>query len=168
MRALVVFYSRTGHTKRIAEKISKTLNADTEELYDTKGRKGIIGWIVSGMDARLKRKANLRKTEKAPSLYDLVILGTPTWANTLSTPIRSYIHQNSDTFKKVAFFVTSGFGSIKSAMGIHKDMQNLCGKEPIVFLSLGMKDIEKEHVYKIEDFVSTIKSQDKTLWNHDI
>jgi len=162
MRALVVFYSRTGNTKRIAEEISKTLNADIEELYDAKDRKGITGWIVSGMDARLKRKTNLRKTEKDPSLYDLVILGTPTWANTLSTPIRSYIHQNSNTFKKVAFFVTSGFGSIKSAMGIYKEMANLYGKEPVAFLSLGMKDIEKEHFDKVEAFVSTIKGHDKT------
>ena len=162
MRALVVFYSRTGNTKRTAEEISKTLNADVEELYDAKDRKGTTGWILSGMDARLKRKANLRKTEKDPSLYDLVILGTPTWAHTLSTPIRSYIHQNSNTFKKVAFFVTSGFGSIKSAMGIYKEMANLCGKEPVAFLSLGMKDIEKEHLNKVEDFVSTIKGQDRT------
>lgn len=161
MRALEVFYSRTGNTKRIAEDISKTLNADIEELYDAKGRKGITGWLVSGMDARLKRKANLRKTEKDPSLYDLVILGTPTWANTLSTPIRSYIHQNSNSFQKVAFFVTSGLGSIKSAMGIKKDMANLCGKEPIAFLSLGMKDIDKEHFNTVEDFVSTIKGHDK-------
>ena len=64
MRALVVFYSRTGNTKRIAEDISKTLNADIEELYDAKGRKGITGWLVSGMDARLKRKANLRKRDE--------------------------------------------------------------------------------------------------------
>jgi len=162
MRALVVFYSRTGNTKRIAEEISKTLNADIEELYDKKGRKGITGWLVSGMDARLKRKTNLRKTEKDPSLYDLVVLGTPTWANSLSTPIRSYIHQNSNNFKKVAFFVTSGLGSMKSAMGICEEMANLCGKEPVAFLSIGMKDIQKEHFNKVEAFVSTIKGQDKT------
>jgi len=162
MKALVVFYSRTGNTKRMAEEISQILDAEIEELYEAKDRKGTGGWIVSGMDARLKRKTNLRKTEKDPSLYDLVILGTPTWANTLSTPIRSYIHQNSNNFKKVAFFVTSGLGSMKSAMGIYKEMANLCGKEPVAFLSLGMKDIQREHFNKVEDFVATIKGQDKT------
>ncbi len=162
MRVLVVFYSRTGNTKRIAEEISKTLNADIEELYDVKSRKGIIGWITSGMEARLKRKAKIRKTEKDPSVYDLVILGTPTWANTLSTPIRSYIHQSSNNFRKVAFFATSGLGSMKSARGICKEMANLCGKEPVAFLSIGMKDIKKERFNSVEDFVATIKNQDKT------
>jgi len=156
MRVLVVFYSKTGNTKRIAEEISKILNADIEELYATRDRKGITGFILSGMNARLKRKANLRKTEKDPSLYDLVILGTPTWANTMSTPIRTYIHHNSNSFEKVAFFVISGLGRVKSAIGISKDMANLCGKKPVAFLSLGMKDIDKEHFHKVEDFASTI------------
>ena len=162
MKALVLFYSRTGNTRRIAEEIAETINADIEELRDRKERKGILGFMLSGMDARLKRKANLKETKNNPALYDVVILGTPTWANTMSTPIRTYIHHNSNSFNKVAFFVTSGFGRAESAIGISKDMASLCGKEPVAFLSLGMKDIDKEHLHKVEDFASTVKGLNKT------
>ena len=156
MRALVVFYSRTGNTKRIAEELSKMIDADTEELHDTKNRKGIIGFILSGMDARMMRKANLEKTRNNPAIYDMVILGTPTWSNRMSTPMRTYINQNCNSFKKVAFFLTSGFGNVKSAMAIFKDMASLCGKEPVATLSLGKKDINKKHLDKIEYFASTL------------
>ena len=162
MKALVLFYSRTGNTRRIAEEIAETINADIEELRDRKERKGILGFMLSGMDARLKRKANLKEIINNPALYDVVILGTPTWANTISTPIRTYIQHNSNSFEKVAFFVTSGFGRAKSALGISKDMANLCGKEPVAFLSLGIKDIDKEHCYQVEDFASIVKGRNKT------
>jgi flavodoxin len=40
-KILVVYYSRTGVTKKLAENIAKELHADGEELVDIKKRKGL-------------------------------------------------------------------------------------------------------------------------------
>jgi len=51
MRSLVVYYSRRGNTRFVAEKISQEIGADIEEIIDKKKRKGLLGFILSGYDA---------------------------------------------------------------------------------------------------------------------
>jgi len=48
MKILVVFYSRSGRTKKIAEAISDILKCDKEEIFDLKNRKGIPGFLSAG------------------------------------------------------------------------------------------------------------------------
>ncbi|MBE3088681.1 MAG: flavodoxin family protein, partial [Actinobacteria bacterium] len=42
---LVVYYSRTGTTRKVAEYITKQLGADMEEIIDMKKRSGIWGFL---------------------------------------------------------------------------------------------------------------------------
>ncbi|KKQ30010.1 MAG: Flavodoxin, FldA [Candidatus Shapirobacteria bacterium GW2011_GWF2_37_20] len=79
MKTLVVFYSRTGNTRRMGELIAQKLHADIDEIIDQKSRSGIIGWILSGRDAMKEYLTKITFT-KNPADYDLVIVGTPIWA----------------------------------------------------------------------------------------
>ncbi len=54
-KSLVVFYSRTGTTKRVAESISNLLKCDVEEIVDRKNRKGPLGYLKSESDAMSKK-----------------------------------------------------------------------------------------------------------------
>jgi len=54
MKALVVFYSRTGTTKQVAEALAQSLNCDSEELIDTKKRSGPLGFLSAGRTQRQK------------------------------------------------------------------------------------------------------------------
>ncbi len=99
MKILVVYYSRTGNTAKIAKEIAGQLKCDIEEVHDTKNRKGILAWFIAGRDGMSKRTTIIEKTKYDPSAYDLVIVGTPIWVNT--TPaIRTYLMQNSNKIKK--------------------------------------------------------------------
>jgi hypothetical protein len=51
MKSLVVYYSRNGNSKFIAQKIAEKLGADTEEIIDKKNRRGWIGFLTAGRDA---------------------------------------------------------------------------------------------------------------------
>lgn len=51
MKSLVVFYSRTGNTRRVAEMIAGEMKADLQELVDKKSRKGPIALLRAGRDA---------------------------------------------------------------------------------------------------------------------
>jgi flavodoxin len=106
MKSLVVYYSRTGKTKWIAETIAATLCADLEEIVDLKKRGGPIGWIAGGKDATRKSLTEIAPVKRNPVDYDLVVVGTPIWAWSPTPAIRTYLCQNDLEGKKVALFYT--------------------------------------------------------------
>ena len=109
MKALVVYYSRTGNTKFVAEKIAQELGADIEEVIDKKKRNGTIGWLSAGRDAMRRSQTEIAETNKKPSEYDLIVAGTPNWANNPSPAIRTYLSKYDLAGRKVATFcVTDG------------------------------------------------------------
>jgi hypothetical protein len=79
MKPLVVYHSRTGTTKQIAEALAQSLNCDSEELIDTKKRSGPLGLMSAGKDAKAKKLITLADIKHDPSPYDLVVLGMPIW-----------------------------------------------------------------------------------------
>ncbi|MDH5806384.1 MAG: flavodoxin [Candidatus Methanomethylicaceae archaeon] len=156
MKCLVVFYSRTGNTKKVAEKIAEMLNCDLEEIIDIKNRSGLLGFLRSGFEAVLKKLTIIAKTKYNPDDYDLVIIGTPVWAGTISTPIRTYMIMNKDKFKKVAFFCTL---IRKTAPKVFKEMKEVCQKEPISTIMIRASEINSGiYAKKLEEFVSKIKN----------
>jgi flavodoxin len=155
MKTLVVFYSRTGNTRRVAEEIQNNLDCDIEEIIDTKNRSGPLGYMKSGRDASSGKLTVLEDITHDPSQYDLLIIGTPLWAWHVATPVRTYIHQNHTIFSKVAFFCTAGG---KSFDGAFKDMKELSGLAPIETLGIREKEI-KDESYKtqVAEFVKNIQ-----------
>ncbi len=107
MKTLVVYYSRTGNTKTIAEALAEALNADIDEIIDLKKRMGLLNWIRAGRDA-LRKKLTQIKTQKNPIEYDFILIGTPIWAGNMTPAIRTYIKENPLEQKKISFFITSG------------------------------------------------------------
>ena len=138
---LVVYYSRTGNTRKVAEAIAGELKCDIEEIIDLKDRSGALGYMKSGKDATLKNLTEIRDIEKNPGDYATIIIGTPVWAWTMSTAVRTYITRFSDRFKSVAFFCTMGGSGDK---GTFEAMEELCGKHPIMTLAILQSEIEKD------------------------
>jgi flavodoxin len=86
MNAPVVFYSRDGATRKAAQAIAEALQCDIEEIIDTRKRHGFIGYMRSGFEAKFKKLTVLEETKKDPTTYDLIIVGTPIWASSVSSP----------------------------------------------------------------------------------
>jgi len=106
MKSLVVYYSRTGNAKFVAEKIAAELGSDIEEILDLKNREGKLGWISAGRDASKEKCAQIAPAKMAPKDYDLLIIGTPVWAWGPTCAIRTYLGNNDLSGKKVALFFT--------------------------------------------------------------
>jgi flavodoxin len=122
IKTLVVYYSLTGNTKFIAEHIASELNADIEDVKPIKDLdpNSSSKYFWGGMKATMKIKPKLEDLKYNPLDYDLLIIGTPVWAWTLSPPIRSYCSEFDLKSKKVALF-TSSDGNGVSAMNKYKD-----------------------------------------------
>lgn len=159
MRLLVVFYSRTGTTRRVAETLSETLRCDIEEIFDEKSREGILGWLRAGRDAGASSLTEIKEIENDPASYDVVIIGTPVWNGTVSTPIRTYIHQQKGSFKRLAFFLTQDSPlSADRESRTFQEMSAVAGKQPIALLSLRRGDVAKgDYLERLTDFIGKLQ-----------
>jgi len=107
MKSLVVYYSRSGNTRFVAEYISQEIAADIEEIIDKKKRKGLFCFILSGYDATRGRLTEIAEMERSPKDYDLIIVGTPMWNKRIVPAVRTYLKENSFSGKNVALFCTN-------------------------------------------------------------
>lgn len=157
MSILVVYYTRTGNTKKVAEEIAEELNADIERIIDTTKRSGIIGWLRSGYHASREKLTKIKGIEKDPSNYEIIILGTPTWAGKLTPALRTYIKRYRDQFNKLAYFIT-----LKGRSGdeLIQSIGEFCKKDPITTMQVIEKEIkESRYKTKMDEFIRSIKSK---------
>ena len=107
---LCVYYSRTGSTAKLMGEIAQELGCELVELCDGVERRGLVGWLRSGMQAMARRIPPVQRPEtKLPlSGYDLVIIGTPVWAGRCSAPVRSFLLQFGEELKEAAYVITRG------------------------------------------------------------
>jgi flavodoxin len=108
LKNLVVYYSRTGNARFVAETIAAEISADLEEVIDLKKRRGIIGFLTGGLDARKGKGTEISPTAKSPAEYDLIIVGTPVWSSRPTPAIVTYLKKNELSGKKVALYFTRG------------------------------------------------------------
>jgi flavodoxin len=147
MKTLIVFYSRTGTTQKLAQALAEELgnNAVLEEIKDTANRAGVRGYLLSGRDATLRKLTKLEPFQNDPNDFDLVAVGTPIWSWNLSTPIRTYLENNKDRFKKTAFFaVMGGSGTERAA----KEMEKITGIKNQAILGVKTTEIIKGDLTK--------------------
>ncbi len=154
MKTLVVYYSRTGITKRIAETISESLDCEIEEIVDKKNRGGILGYLKSGYEASRNKLSVIEDPKHDLSKYDLLIVGTPVWAGKMSVPLRTYLHKNMEKIPLLACFCTAGGSGIE---GTIKNIGEYTKTTPIESFGLKSSDI-KSGSYKavIEKFVQDL------------
>ena len=138
MKTLIVFYSRTGFTKKLALALAAKLQADTEELVDNTSRKGIMGWLKGGRDAVKKFMTVISPAQKDPALYDLVVLGSPVWAGTMAPALRTYLTQQKSKVKKYGCFCTMG-GS--GDQGLFSHAEGILGQKPAATLTVRTKQV---------------------------
>jgi menaquinone-dependent protoporphyrinogen IX oxidase len=139
MKALVVYYSRTGVTRKLGQALAQALGAEVEELTDLKSRRGPLGFLRGGIDAARKRLTALGPVSKAPGEYDLVVLGTPVWAGTMAPALRTYLTTYRESLRRVAFFCTQG-GTSEGKTFLH--LGELVGRKPAAVLSCRTKDVK--------------------------
>ena len=144
----MVYYSRTGNTKKVGELIAQKLNCNTEEIVDNKNRKGTLRLI----GAIIKPKAPTTIQDMSDPKDNLVIIGTPIWWYTHTPAVKTYLEKYKT--KKVAFFFTCG---VDKKITAFEDMEKICSVKPIATLRIDIKDMEDlENSEKVNEFVKSL------------
>lgn len=153
MKTLIVYYSRTNVTKKIAEKLQKELDCDIEEITDGGKYDGKLGYMKGGMNASMNRTSEIDPITKNPSDYDLVIIGTPVWASNMATPVFTYLIKYRDQIMNMASFCTCISGGYEKTL---ERLSEVSGKTQISQMFLNAKDVENPEE-KINTFINEIK-----------
>lgn len=138
-KTLVAYFSASGVTKKLAEKIAQDANADIfeiepEVLYtdadlDWRNKNSRSSVEMSDLSSR---PAISKKVENM-SQYDTVITGFPIWWYTAPTIINTFIESYDLSGKKIAMFATSG------GTGIEKSVSDLKAGYPELNIVGGKK-----------------------------
>lgn len=128
MRAAVVYYSRYGHTTKVAEALAQELasaapvgqwGAETRRIEETKKR----GFIGMGRGSVTDARFEIEPMDLDLSGYDTVVLCTPIWAGKPACPARTFVHDARLEGKRVhVLFSTSGGGIDKALETIGADL----------------------------------------------
>ena len=152
-RTLVVYYSRSGTTHKVAEELARELGADLERITDHEDRKGFIGYMKSGREASTDILVDIDEPKWDPAGYDLVVIGTPVWAWKMCSPVRSYLAKYAGRIKEAAYFCTADGKEGKTLEG----MATFAGKPAKASMVIYRKSVlRNEHIGKVREFVSKL------------
>jgi flavodoxin len=154
---LVVCFSRTGYTRRIAEQLAAALGADFEAIREHSSRRGLLGYWRSAHQALRGTAIDIEPGTLQPREYSLVVLGTPVWAGNVSSPMRAYIARHRNDFLRVAFFCTQGGSGAPKVLG---RMAALCDQSPVSTAFFNDPQIDAgQHAGKLDAFVAALKAR---------
>ncbi len=90
-----------------------------------------------------------------PADYDLVILASPIWAGTVSSPMRGYMTENREKLNRTAVFLSNDSGVVDNAF---LEIRGILTNPPLVEGSLQRSKIKSEFESTVNTFIGDISS----------
>jgi len=160
VKTLIVYYSRTGITRQVARDLAERLGADLEEIQDTKRRGGPLGWLSGVRDALAKKVLPIGSLAHDPADYDRVLIGTPVWAGTMATAVRTFLADHGARLPETAFFCTLAG---KNPAHTFEHMAAASGRTPLATIALRAKDVKAgRHVGAVNEFAAKLGAAERT------
>ena len=134
MRALVTFFSASGVTKLVAERLAAVIGADLCEIEPTERYTDAdLNW----MDRRSRSSLEMKDPTCRPAIkdtgdlsaYDLLFVGFPVWWYREPSVIDTFLESHDLTGKRIVLFATSGGSGIDGAV---KNVRSLSSSPNVV------------------------------------
>lgn len=154
---LVVYYSLSGKTERVAKDIASRLDADIERIEDKKRRTGFFGYVSAALDSLRERPAQIADISRRPNEYALTLVGTPVWSGRMTPAVRAWLRMFHGMLNEVAFFTTSG---ATDAEKVVPHMESLAGCKAVAFSGFNDRELKASDLYdrKMSAFVKALRS----------
>jgi flavodoxin len=118
-KALVVYYSYSGATRKLAEEIASQTGADLREISPVNSYSFDYNTAAKELRNEIERGfcPSLLSGGEAIDQYDIVFIGSPNWFKRFAPPILSFIRQVDLSGKTVVPYCTSGGGGLGRMIG---------------------------------------------------
>ncbi|MCE5241845.1 MAG: flavodoxin [Syntrophobacteraceae bacterium] len=107
-KLLVIYYSLSGNTRNIAERIREKTGGDVVEIETVKEYPSDYTECTKEVKRELQTRdlPELKMNPPDMSSYDLILVGSPVWWYTVSTPVMRFLTQADFAGKRVSAFCT--------------------------------------------------------------
>lgn len=121
---LIVYFSQTGTTKAVANKIQKLTGGDLLQIKEKSTYPKDYDKCVARAEKELKKDSRPAITTVAANMksYDVIYIGFPIWWHTTPKVIHTFVEQYNLKGKTVIPFCTSGGSDIEEAMPVINKM----------------------------------------------
>ena len=129
-KTLVVYYSASGNTERVAKDIAEAAGADLFEIVPTEVyTSDDLDW--TNPDSRVSREHDDESLRDVPltttevpdwDSYDTVFIGYPIWWGIAAWPVDTFVKNNDFTGKAVIPFATSSSSGMGQSGSLMADM----------------------------------------------
>lgn len=153
MKKIVVYYSYTGNTKKIADMIKEKLNCDVLELtpkipFSTDYQTVVDEYQNNSID---NKEVEINDININLNDYEEIIIGTPVWWYTISPVVVTFLKKYDLSGKVVIPFATNAGWLGKT----FKDVQKLCPNSKV----------EKEMNIVFKSYSDNLKTNIKDINN---
>jgi hypothetical protein len=150
----ILYYSRDGHTDRLAHALGARLGADIFQIVTASYGTGWLGYMAGGFDSLAGRLPRIEPVSDL-SHYASLSLGSPVWTSYPAAPMRAYLAQSPAMPPTIGMFLTSGDPSMPTKAF---DMARaLCGRPFAATLSVpNSVENTAEMDKRIDAYVSAI------------
>ncbi|MEM2724428.1 MAG: NAD(P)H-dependent oxidoreductase [Candidatus Nezhaarchaeales archaeon] len=162
MKVAVVYYSRTGYTKRVVNVLKQVLASEdfTVDVYVVLPMREYSKPLHVNFrliyDTIFKKGTSIKFEPSKPKLgdYDLVVVASPIWIGTLSSPIQEFLKRHA-TMRSVVVIATS-VRSMETAK-IERNVEKLCGAKPM--LCANIRDATIRDSAKLKETVQEVVNE---------
>lgn len=122
---LIVFYSHSGNTRRIAESIQEETQGDLFEVEPISAYPTSYNAVVEQAKKEIQAgfRPEIKEMPEGIELYDTVFVGSPIWWHTMAPPVATLLAGLKWSGKTVVPFCTHGGGG---AGRMEKEIAKLC------------------------------------------
>lgn len=147
---VVVYYSRSGVTKSVAEYLAKRFNWSIIDIQEVKhrgtSRFNLWSYLVAGYESVTKKLSPIQPVNIDWANIKFVVIGTPVWSGGMATPIRTFFSEQLPKTAQYGILYTCEFGSShdKVQKNISDEATQLMdGHAPLVILGVSSSDVKK-------------------------
>jgi len=136
---LVIVYSYTGTSRRVAELLCSQQGWPIATVTDARPRGGAMGSWRCMLDSFFRRRPAICYDGPPPSDFAAVVLVSPIWMLQLAGPMRSFIARQRDRLPDVAVLSVMGGQGAPNAVA---EIGNLLGRAPILSSAVTMREVD--------------------------
>ena len=128
---LIVYFSRTGNTRKIAHLIQQEVGGTVHEIRPKAPYPDPYDEVVdqAGKEIQAGYKPALQSTIDHIESYDTIFVGSPNWWSTIAPPVATFLSEYDLSGKTIVPFCTHGGGGLGR---IGKDVAKLCPRSTIL------------------------------------
>ena len=118
-KTLIIYYSRSGHTREAAKKIQAQTGGDLLEIETAAPYPREYADVVQQAKQEIEAdyKPEIKTKVENIASYDVVFIGSPIWWGTIAPPVASFLAKNDLAGKTVVPFVTHAGSGLAQSVG---------------------------------------------------